>query len=75
MQMNVMLITKIILIALLLSSCTSIRVKVATDCSWAEPLDAPDEIIDYLEAEESPESSVKFMNDIGDHNDLYEKHC
>ena len=73
--MNVMSTIKIILISLMLSSCTGIRVKVATDCSWAEPIDPSAAIIDYLVADESPDDVVDFINDIADHDDLYERFC
>lgn len=73
--MNVMSTIKIILISLMLSSCAGIRVKVATDCAWAEPIDISDEVVDYLTEDESPYDVVDFMNDLADHNDLYDRFC
>jgi len=74
--MNVLSSTiKIILISLMLSSCQGIRVKVATDCSWAESFDIPDEMIDYLAKEESPDSAIDLMDNIRFHDELYEKYC
>jgi len=73
--MNVMSTIKIILISLMLSSCTGIRVKVTTDCSWAEPIEISDETLDFLVVDDSPPQVVDELNAIADHNDLYERFC
>jgi len=73
--MNAMSTIKIILISLMLSSCTGIRVKVATDCSWAEPIEISDETLDFLVVDDSPPQVVDELNAIADHNDLYERFC
>ena len=59
----------------LLTACAGIRVKVATDCSWAEPIEISNETLDYLIRDEAPRAVVDELNDIADHNDLYKKFC
>ena len=69
------LTTKAILLCLMLSGCSSIRVKVATDCSWAAPIEADDETADWLESLEWPKGFEDFMKDVGDHTELYYRWC
>jgi len=59
----------------LLQGCAGIKVKVDSTCSWAEPINVTDEVIDYLESNDSPEGAIALMNEIADHNELYSKYC
>ncbi|MCH8347379.1 MAG: hypothetical protein IH901_02605 [Proteobacteria bacterium] len=58
-----------------LSACSGIRVKVATDCAWAEEIRLSSETKEWLDGLEWPESAFEDFKKIGDHNELYSKFC
>jgi len=58
-----------------LGACSGIRVKVATDCVWAEEIKISDQTKTWLEVLEWPESAYQDFKKIGDHNELYSKFC
>lgn len=60
---------------ILLSACSGIRVKVATDCAWAEEIRFSEATKTWLENQEWPNSALEDFNQIAVHNELFTKFC
>ena len=58
-----------------LSACSGIRVKVATDCAWAEEIRFSAKTKIWLEDLDWPLEAAEDFNQIAIHNDLYERFC
>ena len=67
----------IILIAILtcLSACSSIRVKVESDCIWFEDQTFTQQTKDWLARNPWPDHVRDDLDKVADNNDLYKKHC
>ena len=60
---------------MLLNGCAGIRVKVATDCSWAEPIEPSENVLNWLEDQDWPVGMGVFLNRVADHDELYDRWC
>ena len=64
--------------AMLLSGCglESLRVKLATDCVWYEPLAMSEETMDWLEGNKPwPQPFFEELKRMGDNEDNYDDFC
>ncbi len=68
---------KISLIVLLMSTLTACSIKVKTDlvCYWHEKIEMEDEAKDWVRESEPPASFGRFLEQVGDDNELHDENC
>lgn len=71
---------KFAIVLLLLTSIVSLAAcetttTVTKECSWAEPIEFAPETKQWLSGQEWPPSAYADFNQIGDHNELHQRHC